>query len=178
MDIPSRSLAQLVGSSLEWAQPDAFKSDFELRSHGELTAALRFKNLWGTLATAECAEGSWTFKRIGFWEPKITIRPLGTETNIAVYNNNTWHNGGSLHLQDGRRYLASLKFWSSQFEFTAEGGLPLLRYTRVGGVFHLSSQMEILPAAAGLGELPWMAVLGWYLTVISHQEAAATAAIV
>jgi hypothetical protein len=179
MNISFKPLGQLVGYSLTWTQPDTFKSEYELQNLGEKVALLRFKSLWGSLATAESASGNWTFKRIGFWEPQVTIRPLGSETNIAVYTNKTWQNGGTLQLQDGRKFLASLNFWATQFEFKTEQDQPFLRYSRIGGMLHLSSQMEILPAAAGLNELPWMAILGWYLTVLSHQEtAAATIAVI
>ena len=55
-----------VQHRLEWVQPRALKMYYELRSDNELIATLGFRSLLGSFATAESAEGCWTFKRTGF----------------------------------------------------------------------------------------------------------------
>ena len=53
-----------VQRRLEWVQPGALKMYYELRSDNELIATLGFRSLLGSFATAESADGCWTFKRI------------------------------------------------------------------------------------------------------------------
>jgi hypothetical protein len=72
------------------------KMHYELRSEEELIAQVHFKSLWGTLATAESADGCWTFKRVGFLQSRATIRACGSDAEIATFKNHTWSGGGTL----------------------------------------------------------------------------------
>lgn len=171
-----KNIHALVGHELQWLQPHALKMEYELQDLGELTATLRFRSSFGSFATAESADGCWTFKRVGFWQTRATVRVCGAEQDIAVFRNNTWAHGGTLELPDGRRYLANSNFWMTEYGFTTEAGELLVKYRRIGGVLHWSSIVEIQPAAASLKELPWLVAFGWYLTIMMHRDAAAAAA--
>jgi hypothetical protein len=169
-------IAELTRHELKWVQPNAFKMEYELRAGDAVAATLRFRSSFGSFATAESADGSWTFKRVGFWQTKVTIRASGTETDLAVFKNNTWSGGGTLELPEGRKYPASTNFWATQFEFKTEAGEALISYRSIGGMLHMSSAVEIHPLAEDLAELPWMVLLGWYLTVMMHMDSAAAVA--
>jgi hypothetical protein len=171
-----KPLRDLVGRELKWTQPRAMKREFELMDDGETVAQLHFRSSFGSFATAESAGESWTFKRVGFWQTRVTICPAGTDGEIASFRNNTWNAGGTLELADGRQFRANTNFWGSAYEFRNEAEEPLVRFRKVGGVLHLSSMVEILPAAAALPELPWMVALGWYLAVKMHDDASGVAA--
>ncbi len=171
-----KRIADLVGRELEWKQPRATKREFELRDGDEIVSALRFRSLLGSFATADTSDGSWTFKRVGFWKTRVTICAAGSETEIASFHNNTWSSGGTLTLADGLSFRANTNFWMSKFEFSSEAGEPLVRFRKLGGVIHLSSKMEVLPAAAAMPQLPWLVALGWYLAVKMHDDATAGAA--
>lgn len=171
-----KPLRDLVGRELEWTQPRAMKREFELRDGDETIAQLHFRSTFGSFATAEAAGASWTFKRVGFWQTRVTICPAGSDGEIASFRINTWNAGGTLELADGRQLRANTNFWMSVYEFMNEVDEPLVRFRKVGGVLHLSSTVEILPAAAALPELPWLVALGWYLAVKMHDDAAGTAA--
>lgn len=167
-----KSIRESIGHELEWRQPRALEMAYELHDRDELAATLRFRSACGTLATVESAEGSWTFKRIGFWKTKVTVRPSGSEREIAVFRNRTWSQGGTLELADGRHYPADTDLWASRYEFTTESGLPLVRFHN-RGLLSPSARVEILPAAAALAELPWLVALGWYLVVMMQSDTAA-----
>mgnify|MGYP000350861041 CR=1 FL=1 len=172
------TIAQLIDRDLKWVQPHPFKQEYELQADGEPAATLRWKSAFGSLATAESADGCWTFKRVGFWQTRATVRACGSDTDIATFKNNTWKGGGTLTLADGRTYLASTNFWQTQFEFKTETGERLFGYTNIGGVMRLSARVQIEPPAVTLRELPWMVMLGWYLALMLHRDsAAATAAV-
>lgn len=168
-----RKILEFVGQELKWEQPKVMKMEYLLQSGQETVASLRFRSAWGSFAQAECAEGCWTFKRVGFFQPRVSVRACNAEDEIATFRNNTWTGGGTLELLDGRRYPANTNFWMTRFAFTTETGQELIRYTKIGGFLHMSARVLVLPDAALLPETPWMTLLGWYLTIMLHQEAAA-----
>jgi hypothetical protein len=169
-----KKIAELIGRELEWVQPSAWKMEYELRAGDELIATLRFRSSFGSFATAESADGCWTFKRVGFWQTRVTIRGCGSEMDIAMFMNNTWSGGGALELPDGRKVLATTNLWQTNFEFRTEAGEALVRL-KTGGLVHLSAAVEIQPSAAGMPELPWVVMFGWYLTVMMYMDTASSA---
>ena len=166
-----RKLAERFDQSLKWGQPSAFKNEYELRTGGgELAATLRFRSSFGSFATAESEDGCWTFKRVGFWQTKVTVRACGSDAEIAVFKNNTWSGGGTLEFADGRSFPASTNFWQTKFGFETESGKPVIQFES-GGLLHLSATVGIEPNAASLPELPLMVILGCYLIVMMHMDA-------
>lgn len=170
-----KKIAEVIGRELEWVQPSAWKMEYELRAGDKPIATLRFRSSFGSFATAESADGCWTFKRVGFWQTRATVRACGTDTDIATFRNNTWSGGGALELHDGRKLLATTNLWQTNFEFKTETGETLVRF-KSRGLVHLSATVEILPDGAGVPELPWVAMFGWYLAVMMYMEAASMAA--
>ena len=168
-----KKLAELIGHELKWVQPHTMKQEYELRAGNDLIAAtLCFRSAFGSFATAASADGEWTFKRVGFSQTKVTIRAAGSEEDLAVFKNNTWKGGGTLQLPDGRSYPANTNFWATQYEFKTETGDSLIRYRKIGGFLHMSSAVEIDPLAKNLPEMPWMVMLGWYLTLMMYADSA------
>jgi hypothetical protein len=170
-------LAELIGAPLHWEQPKASKMEYELHGAESVVATLRFRSMFGSLATAESADGCWTFKRIGFWRPRVTVRVCGGETDIAMFTNHTWSNGGTLALPDGRTLLASTNLWATQYEIKTETDASLIHY-KMHGFVRFGSDVTLQPAASGLVELPWLVSLGWYLAVLMYMDGAAAAAAV
>lgn len=172
-------LAEWSGQPLKWIQPHAMNMEYELRSGDAVAAALNFRSAWGSLATATSGDGTWTFKRVGFWQTRVTVRAENSDRDLAVFRNATWSGGGTLELPDGRKFLANTNFWSTRYEFKTEAGEPLISFVKIGGLLHMSAEVEIHPAAFQIPETTWMVMLGWYLAVMMFMDsAAATAAVV
>ena len=165
-------LSALVGQGMIWAKPKPSwtSGNYDLRLGEQRLATLRFRSIWGTFATGETAEGSWTFKRVGFFQNRVTVRPAASDVEVGVFVND-WKMGGTLELPDGRRFRGNTSFWMTKFSFTDEEGRPLVSYRRIGGMTSLSAAVEIEPAGAELRELPWLVMLGWYVAVMLHQDA-------
>jgi len=166
-------ISELTGHDLRWSQPNGLKMEYELREGETLAATLRFRSSFGSLATAESADGCWTFKRVGFWHPLITVRASNEETSLATFKNNTWTNGGTLEFADGRRCLASTNFWATKYALASEAGLDLVSYEHVGGFIRMSSTATIHPPAAEIREMPWVVPFGWYLAILMYMDSAA-----
>ncbi len=170
-----KKISELAGRQLTWVQPSALKMHYELRAGDDLIGTLRFRSSFGSFATGESGDGCWTFKRVGFWQTRATVRACGIDADIAVFKNNTWSGGGTLELHDGRQLLATSNFWQTQIEFQNTAGEALVRFKR-GGIIHLSAAVEIQHAVSGMPELPWMVMLGCYLIVMMERDGAAAAA--
>lgn len=169
-----KKIAGLSNQTLRWVQPNTFKMYYELRAKDELAATLHFRSAFGTFATAESEDGCWTFKRVGFFQTHVTIRSCDSGNELAGFHNNTWSGGGTLEFSDGREYPATSNFWQTRFEFQTIASDPLVRF-KTSGLIHLSAQVEILPAASPLPELPLMVLLGWYLILMMQNDSTAAA---
>ena len=167
-----KRVAELIDRPLKWVQPSAFKMEFELRAGDELAATLRFRSSFGSFAKGESADGCWTFKRVGFWQTRATVRTCDTDTELATFSNNTWTGGGTLELPDGRTFRATTNLWQSKLEFKDGSDAALIQFAS-RGMAHLSATVEIQPTALRMPELPWMVMLGWYLIVMMSRDAAA-----
>lgn len=170
------SVKDYIGQPLEWQQPHALKMEYVLRSHETVVAQLKFRSSWGTLATGESADGCWTFKRVGFFQTRATIRACGEEADLAAFHQNTWSQGGTLELADGRKYRATTNFWSTELRLETENGERLLA-VKTGGLINMCADVEITPAAAQLAELPWMVMFAWYMAIMLYNDTATIVAV-
>jgi hypothetical protein len=177
-----RSVSDWKGRKAEWVQPQALEQSYELRSGDEQLAALSFRSAFGSLANAGTADGSWTFKRVGFLNPRITARVAGSESDLAVYQPRFW-GGGALVFADGRSFSWSATgFWGTRWEFRASGGGSALVFER--GVseerfsdFFKSQFTVTFPQDESMrGVLPLLATLGMYLLVLHQRDSAAVVA--
>ena len=164
-----------VPFTLKWTQPRALRSEYELHAGSELVGLLKFRSSFGTLATGQMADGTWTFKRVGFWRQALTIRAAGSDTDLTTFHNNTWSAGGWLELPDGRRVLATNNTWQTRYEWSLETGKVLFRF-KMGGVFRQRADVEVLAAGAAMPELSMLLLVSWYLAVMLARESAAAGA--
>jgi hypothetical protein len=162
-----RSWGHLTG--LRWSRPRFFRREYELRSGGELVATLGVRGVLHTSAVVESGEGAWTFTRTGFFRHGATIRG-GAEG--AEYRGDGWGRGGELTLASGRSFRLRVNFWMTLLEVTAGGGELLVAFRR-RGLCGGAADVEILPAARALHELPLLVTFGWFLFVMLEQDAGA-----
>jgi hypothetical protein len=102
----------------------------------------------------------------------VTIRRTGAEADLAVFRPATWSDGGEVALAGGRVLRVTTGFWQSWVAISGEDGAELVRFA-VGGLLRLELMVEVAPAAVRMPELPWLLMLGCYLVVKMHDEAAA-----
>ena len=151
---------------------------YELRTGGgELAATLHFRSSFGSFATAESADGCWTFKRVGFFQTKVTIRACGSDDEIGIFKNNTWSGGGTLELADEGTFQVATNFWQTKFGFETESGEKLIGFEK-SGLLHLSATVEIQPNAVSMAELPLIVTLGCYLLVMMDMDATTATTVV
>jgi hypothetical protein len=186
------SIADHLATPLQWLHPKGMSRNYELYSGDLLVARLDFQSAFGSLALAVTAEGVWTFKRMGFFKTRITVRPAGDPSNpapteqpdLAVYHPN-WRGEGWIELAAGRKfYWKAANFWSSRFVITAEDGSPLILFKegvahpRLADWFKTQAGVSVEYPARGLPESPMLILLGWYLIVLQEEDSSASAAVV
>lgn len=170
-----KKLADVAGTDLTWVQTSIRKQAFELRAGDEVVATLAWQR--GSLADALADDRHWTFKRAGFWQPRVTARMAGSDTDVAIFRP-TWMGGGTLELAGGKvlRFSAA-NFWHSQWVWQEPGTkTELVHFKSQPGLLKTGGQVEITPEGKPLAELSLLVLLGWYLLILFAQDSAAASA--
>jgi hypothetical protein len=174
---PLERIADVAGQELLWVQPTARKRAHELRAGDAIVATLDFQR--GSLADAEADGHHWTFKRQGFWHPRVTVRAEGSDADLAVFYPR-WTGGGQLDFPDGRSLrLNSANIWQSEWVWQDKDQV-LVRVKGRHGLIKANGAVAIAPDAASRPDLALLVLLAWYLILLYAEDstAATTAAIV
>jgi hypothetical protein len=172
------TIREAAGKELTWVQPARTQQAFELQAGDEVVASLRFERT--SLAIGEADGHRWTFKREGFWHPRVTVRVPDSDDNTAIFQP-SWSGGGTLELPGRILRFGAANFWHSQWDWQEGDKQLLVHFKSHHGFMKMEGQVEIEPEAVALSELSLLVVLGWYLLVLFARDAAsggATAAIV
>ena len=171
--------AAIEHPAAEWIQPRTFDRHFELRAEGERLGALVFRSSTGTLARAETGAGCWTFKRVGFLNPRVSLRVAEEEDDLGEFQPKLW-GGGLLTLRDGATFgWSSSNFWMTSWTFRDAGGHALVEFSpgvanqRLRDALKNQASVSIEPAAIGESHLPLLVTFGMYLLVLRQDDAAA-----
>ena len=172
------------GTHPYWCQPQAMHRTFELRDGDQLHGTLHFPKALGSLAEASLAAGEWTFKRVGFFRARVTVRRRGLEADLAVYQPKGWGMEGELQFARGRSYgWKPANFWATKYAFVDGVGKTLVTFkpgteeSKWTDLFKFQALVEIDPSANWLEELPVLVSLGWYLMILHHQDTASAGAV-
>jgi hypothetical protein len=178
-------ISNFTNYKLYWLEKSAFKQNFELHSElDSLLASLTFKKLSGTLAEAESAEGSWTFKRVGFLNPKVTIRTQQKEEDIAIFHPKSFSKSILEFSNKKVFYWHHTNFWSTQWAFTDESGKELVSFKpgskehKFSDLFKEQAIVEFQSEAKIIQELPLLTIFGWYIIVCHNMDIAVSSSIV
>lgn len=149
---------QEAKNNLKWVQRSS-KED-ELVSGDSLVGALHWASLWGSLATAESADGSWTFKRVGFIHQRITVREIGSEVDLYVAELG-WGGEATMVLPEGIFTWTPNK-WHKEWTLQDKVGIEVMTI-EVTGFFNSGGNVIIGQSFLPAQKLSLLALLGWYL---------------
>lgn len=164
--IPTHSILR---GTLRWSQPKATSLDFELHADAAPVGGLHIRGIAHTLATAECGNDQWTFRREGFWRKRATVLRESGPKEVASFEYNTWNPGGTLRFLNGRTFTASANFWQTLFTLRESGGTSIVTF-RTEGILRLSGTVEAHTSMYERSEFPLILCFGWYLIVMMHHE--------
>ena len=150
---------------------------FELRAGDDVVATLAWEKAFGTLALAQTAEQAWTFKRMGFFNTRVTIRASGSEADLGIFKPG-WGYSGTLEV-GGRAYAwKSMGFLGGKWGFFGPDGTEYVSFQYTGGLGSLlkvEGAVEVLPGAPVGPDLPLLLALGWYLMTMMYVESTTVA---
>ena len=170
-----KSIRNIAPATLHWVQLRVIRHEFELRFEDELHGTLRWEKAFGSLASGTSDDGQWTFKRVGFLNPRVTVRQPGSDLDIAIFKPG-WTGSGVLEFPDGRRFQWGQKdFWRLEWIFV-EAGQELLRFKSKAGSLKMKVRVDLSPSVKDLPEASLLASLGMYLLVLMRDDSAAASA--
>jgi len=179
-----KSLKEAGKEHLNWTQPKTTQQFFELKGNDDLFGTLLFPKSVGSLAEAETVEGKWTFKRIGFFTTKISVRKFGEEKDLAIFKPNLTASSGDLDFSGGKKYQwHASNFWGTRFEFKDEKGEVVLTFRsgiedpKLKDWFKTQARVEIAEDKINVTELPIMVLLGWYLIIVLQMDSSTGAVV-
>jgi hypothetical protein len=165
--------AFLSSSPLVWTQTKPLGRSYDLRSGDSLVGHLRFDNPCGSLACAEVRSENWTFKRVGFLAPRITVRAGNSAVDLAVFRP-YWGGGGTVDVVGRGQFLwKCVNFWRSKWAFVRTDNSPILQFSHQGVFSNASAKLEVEPSCLDFPELFLLVALGWYLMILAAEDAAA-----
>ncbi len=163
-----RAIDEVADQELNWSQPAVRRQHFELQAGADTVARLDFSG--GTLASAETGRGSWTFKREGFWHPRITVRRPGSDVDVAQFQPG-WSGGGILQVPSrSPTRFNSANLWRSQWSWHDETGTELIQFKVKQGLMRTQGVVLVRPPGRDSDQLDLLAVLGWYLLILLARD--------
>src|SRR4029450_8377694 len=119
-------------NTLKWSKRKGVRKHFDLSSAKGPIGSLAWQKTFGSLAKAETPEGTWTFKRSGFFRTRVTARLVDSDRDIAVYTPG-WMGDGTLQLENGERFAWKKEgLWKPKWSFVDEAtGNPVITFSPV-----------------------------------------------
>ncbi len=163
-------LGSVDATSLRWLRTAEKPIAFDLLAGDRPLATLRWRTGTGTLALARAASASWTLKRVGFLNPRVTLRAEGSTADLARL---TVHlNYHRIEVPGGTAYRfhragVLLPAW----KVTEESGREVLHVEPVRDGRKLVGGAVIAPAFAPALEafLP-LVLVSWYFITLAWFE--------
>ena len=150
--------------SLRWLQRD--ERSFGLCDQRQTVfATLIFQTRCGSLATARTAAGSWTLKRVGFLKPAVSVRPIGSDTPVALFRL------ARLRMAGGRVVLWKPKnIRRTEIILETEAGRRILRLKPELGVHKREASLEIESTDLDSTELSLVVLTSWHVVLLLQKD--------
>jgi hypothetical protein len=163
---------------IEWVQPEFLKGAFQLQHDDAVVAELRFEPkpavTWAytdpraARATAGGREWRFTVSRpgvAGFLGYTAVVRIEGSDAGSSALT--TFVSRGTVEFARGRRLEWRGGLWRGSTSTFARDGATLVKFGSGSPLQRVVTHVEIMPAARGSDEWPFLAALGLYLRMLS-----------
>lgn len=155
-----------------WRRAGRGRRSFKLENSSGTVATLRLRRALSSLGEAKARDGEWTFKRVGFLRPRVTVREAGSDTDIGVFHASLGGDG-KLEMADGSSFTRSSRgFWHARRVWRDARGNEVM-IVEPKSVLTSTATVTLGEAAKG-APVALLACLGYYLTVLAAEEDAGT----
>ena len=163
-----RAIADLQSPLLTWAPVG--RRSYQFAAGDDLVATLDWVKRAGSLARGEAADGTWTFKRVGYFRPYVSIRIADAPTDLATLRRST-RRDSVLHFADGRRFVwKPTRLRRRQMAFVSVAGETLLTMLPRTKLTRRHADVEIPRGVRGVRELSLLALVGWYRLLLDFED--------
>jgi hypothetical protein len=131
----------------------------------EIYATLQFRNTSGSLGTGRTSEGEWTFKRVGFFKPRISVRPVSLKTPVAFFQRARLHFGGGLVLR-----WNPTKGPEKERRFEDLEGRTVVRLQPEFADRTREAKVEIKAFSTPGAELSIAVLMSWYIVLLLQRQ--------
>jgi hypothetical protein len=146
---------------------------YELRCNGKIVGSLQRKSCWSSEFRAESADGSWKFRRTGWFHTGTEIADSTSGARIAVYKPN-WSGAGTLVFPDGLTFRITYKgFWRPVWTVLTDGGQPILSIRSHGRTVEISKELHLSHLSEERVTL--LAMFTWHIMQQTAEDAASAA---
>jgi hypothetical protein len=154
-------------------RPSLWQRYWELRGDGDaLYATLRVtRGLWRR-ADIDAADGTWRFRREGFFRSRILAHAPGFDNPVATARFASFMSTrkATIELAIGRRYTWKLtRFFRGEYALFGDSETPILVLRRTG-LFRMEGRLEMSATARSLEEAPLLVTLVWYLRLLRRHK--------
>jgi hypothetical protein len=172
---------ELTLKELYWSQKKSKERSLELVNENKIIGSIKWKKVAGSRATAELDDQKWTFKRIGFFKPRVTIRSEKKEETIAIFEPKR-SGDGSLFLKKKKFTWKPTDTTNNEFAFYNENDkefivkISKIKSKKTSEVFKFKSKVEINETVKTDNQLLLLIVLSCYLFESFENDSAIEAA--
>ncbi len=165
------SISPTVSGGLAWSKTPR-KCGFELKRNGETVGSLRRTSWWSSERRAESPDGSWRFRRTGFFRMCTEIVDSRSNTRVATLKPN-WTGGGKLTFSDGQTFSLTCKgFWRPVWTVRADSGQPVLSIHSRGKTVELPKELHLQE-----DRLMLLVMFTWHMVQQTSEDAASAAVV-
>ncbi len=160
-------------NNLTWNMPNAFSRHFEIKNNTQLLGTLSFKSSFGSLAFAEFNNCKWTFKRVGVFNPSITIMQVNSTSLMAIYKPSSISGTGTINFNDGKYYnWNNANFWNTRFVLTDKSNKILLHYNFETnfGLLNQQSIVSVTDEGKNNEHIGLLICFTYYVLVLMHNQ--------
>jgi hypothetical protein len=162
-------ISTALAGALIWSKTP-HRRGYELRCNGEIVGSLQRKSCWSSEFRAESADGSWKFRRTGWFHTGTEIADSTSGTRIAVFKPN-WSGAGTLVFPDGLTFRITYKgFWRPVWTVLTDGGQPILSIRSHGRTVEISKELHLSDERVTL-----LAMFTWHIMQQAAEDAASAA---
>jgi len=158
--------------TLTWSTvPKSRPRTYTLTQGTAVVGKLSWQKDWGSLVLGETRTGSWSFKRVGFFNTRVSIRTAGTEQEVAAFHPHLF-GGGWAELSGNHMWRLQAKgLFKQTYEFVDHSGRVALTLKPNG------DNAEVTFADLSLDErtASLLTLLIWYVALLANEDADTTA---
>jgi len=161
--------------TLTWSRlPHAETRTYTLKQDVATVGTLRWQKKRGSLVLGETKIGSWSFKRVGFFSTKVSVRTAESEQEIAAFYPSPF-GGGWAEFGGSRLWrLTARGLFKQTYEFIDTSGRVGLTLRPSGDDAEvILSGLSLDESTAGL-----LALMMWYVVLLAADDASTTAVLV